>query len=185
MRPFVPSSPRLPTPSLTFLPPPHSLRNRRLRSFLPAPLAASSSSRRPYRRRRDAPSRTPPPSFQQQPQQHQPPRTPPQPQQQRAANAAARGQEDLEEAIYDFMCRSAKPGAFPTREELVAAGRADLAAAVASSGGWLSLGWSPTGAGGAAPRSSGGGHPDYPPETGVYHHRDSLARGSGEDSTEW
>ncbi|KAK8444433.1 hypothetical protein SEVIR_9G135000v4 [Setaria viridis] len=184
MRPFVPSL-RLPTPSLTLLPPPHSLCIPRRRRLLPAPLAASASSRRPYRRRRNAPSRPPPPvpppsSLQQQQQQQ------PRPQQQRAANAAAPGarrQEELEEAIYDFMCRSAKPGAFPTREELVAAGRADLAAAVASSGGWLSLGWSPAGAEGAAPRSSGGGHPDYPPETGVYH-RDDLAPGS-EDDSEW
>jgi hypothetical protein len=86
------------------------------------------------------------------------------------------------------MCRSAKPGAFPTREELVAAGRSDLAAAVASSGGWLSLGWSSTAAEGpattAAPCSSGGGHPDYPPETGVYY-RGDLAPVSVEDSEWW
>jgi hypothetical protein len=86
------------------------------------------------------------------------------------------------------MCRSAKPGAFPTREELVAAGRSDLADAVASSGGWLSLGWSSTAAEGpatmAAPRSSGGGHPDYPPETGVYY-RGDLAPGSVDDSEWW
>jgi hypothetical protein len=87
------------------------------------------------------------------------------------------------------MCRSAKPGAFPTREELLAAGRSDLAAAVASSGGWLSLGWSSsTAAEGpattAAPRSSGGGHTDYPPETGVYY-RGDLVPGSVEDSEWW
>ncbi|CAN6281866.1 unnamed protein product [Urochloa humidicola] len=191
MPPFLPS-PRLPIPSLTLLPPPprfHRLPRRR--RLLPAPLVASASSRRPYRRRhyRNTPSRPPPPPPIQQQQQHQPPR----PIQHRAANAAApgapRSQEELEEAIYDFMRRSAKPGAFPIREELLAAGRADLAAAVASSGGWLSLGWSPAAAaeeeGPAPPRSSGGGHPDYPPAT-VYR-RDGLAPGSedDEDDSEW
>ena len=175
MRPFLPSL-LLPIPPLTLPPPPPHSRRRR---FLPAPLAASY--RRPYRRRhRDAPRQQtprapppPPPSRQQQQQQPRP--------QQRAANGAApgaRGQEELEEAIYDFMCRSAKPGAFPTCEELVAAGRADLAAAVASSGGWLSLGWSSAG---GAPRSSAGGHPDYLPDTGAYHH-DDLAPSSADDS---
>ncbi|CAL4935304.1 unnamed protein product [Urochloa decumbens] len=184
MPPFLPSL-LLPIPSLTILPPPpphpphfHRLPRRRL---LPAPLVASASSRRPYRRRhrhRDAPRRPPPP-----PVHHH------QQQQQRAANAATpsapRGEEELEAAIYDFMRRSAKPGAFPTREELVAAGRADLAAAVASSGGWLSLGWSTAAAAeGPAPRSSGGGHPGYPPAT-VYR-RDGLAPASqDEDDSEW
>lgn len=79
------------------------------------------------------------------------------------------------------MCRSAKPGAFPTREELVAAGRADLAAAVASSGSWLSLGWSRAAAEGPAAAA----HPDYPPETGVYRRTD-LAPSSADDSdSEW
>ncbi|KAL6637629.1 hypothetical protein ACP70R_025201 [Stipagrostis hirtigluma subsp. patula] len=169
----------LPIPPLNLLPPPPPHHRRR---FLPAPLAASSSSRPPprrlYRRRRYAPTRPPTPA----------PAPPPQ---QRAANAAspswgprdARGQEELEAAIYDFMRRSAKPGAFPTREELVAAGRADLAAAVASSGGWLSLGWSSGEEGPAATRPSlgGGVHPDYPPETGVYDHAlASDARGDAE-----
>uniref|UniRef100_A0ACD6A7V5 Uncharacterized protein n=1 Tax=Avena sativa TaxID=4498 RepID=A0ACD6A7V5_AVESA len=65
------------------------------------------------------------------------------------------------------MRSSEKPGAFPTRAELLAAGRADLAAAVESSGGWLSLGWSSSGEErpAAAAASSGGlgVHPDYPP----------------------
>lgn len=65
------------------------------------------------------------------------------------------------------MRGSDKPGAFPTRAELLAAGRADLAAAVQSSGGWLSLGWSDDDDD-ARPRqpssSAGPGvHPDYPP----------------------
>ncbi|KAF8733870.1 hypothetical protein HU200_014722 [Digitaria exilis] len=180
MRPFVPSLLILPTPtpSLVVLPP--HFHRRRL--CLPAPLAASASSRRPYyRRRRDAPRqpplRSPTPSLHQHQQQ-------PRPQQQRPANAAApggRSQEELEEAIFEFMRRSDKPGAFPTREELLAAGRADLAAAVASSGGWLSLGWSSAGSEGPTRRSSGGGHPDYPPSTGVYRH-DGLAPGSEGDS---
>ncbi|XP_021307450.1 uncharacterized protein LOC8067264 isoform X2 [Sorghum bicolor] len=184
----------LPAPALILPAPPRCCHPRR-RCFAPAPLAASSSSssstsphsRQPYYRRRgrrlhDASSQTPTPAPR--------PSSQPQPRP-RDANAAApraRGQEELEAAIYDFMCRSAKPGAFPTREELVAAGRSDLAAAVSSSGGWLSLGWSSsTAAEGpdtmAAPRSSGGAHPDYPPETGVYY-RGDLVPGSVEDS-EW
>lgn len=81
------------------------------------------------------------------------------------------GQEDLEAAIYDFMRSSDKPGAFPTRAELLAAGRADLARAVESSGGWLSLGWSsgdsvsPCVTASASSLDGGAGvHPDYPPE---------------------
>uniref|UniRef100_A0ACD5W8Y5 Uncharacterized protein n=1 Tax=Avena sativa TaxID=4498 RepID=A0ACD5W8Y5_AVESA len=64
------------------------------------------------------------------------------------------------------MRSSDKPGAFPTRAELLAAGRADLAAAVESSGGWLSLGWSSGDERLATPAPSSGGlnmHPDYPP----------------------
>ncbi|KAL6893669.1 hypothetical protein ACP4OV_007767 [Aristida adscensionis] len=170
----------LPLPSLTLTPPPHYRR----RCFLPAPCSASASSRppprRPYRRRRrDAPTRPPTPTPAPTPQR---PRPQPQQQQQSAANAAPRGardQEELEAAIYDFMRRSAKPGAFPTREELVAAGRADLAAAVASSGGWLALGWS-SGAEGTGAASGVGVHPDYPPEAGGYY-RD-LAPGAGGDT---
>jgi hypothetical protein len=156
--------------------------------LLPPPRGASYSRhprRQPYRRRRDGPpippARTPTPTLQ-----HR-----------RAANAAApgpRGQEELEEAIYDFMRRSDKPGRFPTREELVAAGRADLAAAVASSGGWLSLGWSSSSSsldaadGGdsnvtASPVSSGGGHPDYPPQSGLYDR--NLTSGAGDDYGRW
>ncbi|TVU45655.1 hypothetical protein EJB05_05147, partial [Eragrostis curvula] len=177
-----PASLLFPFPSLNLLPPPppppaqHRLPSRRC--VLHAPLAAypASSSRhpwrRPYRRRRDAPFRPPAPP-------------PPPPQQPREpANAAAPGplgQEELEEAIFDFMRRSSKPGAFPTREELLAAGRADLAAAVASCGGWLSLGWSSSYPSSAsmAPVSSGGGHPDYPPQSGRYD-RNNLAPGAAD-----
>ncbi|XP_064938662.1 protein FLOURY ENDOSPERM 6, chloroplastic-like isoform X2 [Musa acuminata AAA Group] len=48
---------------------------------------------------------------------------------------------DVEAEIYEFMRRSAKPMDFPTRDELVAAGRADLAETVAAQGGWLTFGW--------------------------------------------
>lgn len=48
---------------------------------------------------------------------------------------------DVEAEIYEFMVRSAKPELFPTRGELLAAGRGDLVAAVAREGGWLTFGW--------------------------------------------
>ncbi|URE23039.1 hypothetical protein MUK42_06297 [Musa troglodytarum] len=48
---------------------------------------------------------------------------------------------DVEAEIYEFMRRSAKPMNFPTRDELIAAGRADLAETVAAQGGWLTFGW--------------------------------------------
>ncbi|KAJ0982828.1 hypothetical protein J5N97_011083 [Dioscorea zingiberensis] len=51
------------------------------------------------------------------------------------------GSEDLEAEVYEFMEASGKPEVFPTRQELVAAGRGDLAEAIASHGGWLALGW--------------------------------------------
>jgi hypothetical protein len=182
------SSVLLPIQPLNLLPPPPPPPPRHRCRFLPAPLAASyrPPRRQPYRRRRrrdGPPSRPPAPTS-----------PPPAPQQQRPANAAAPSQDDLEEAIYDFMRRSDKPGRFPTREELVAAGRADLAAAVASSGGWLSLGWSSSSSsldaadGGdsnvtASPVSSGGGHPDYPPQSGLYDR--NLTSGAGDDYGRW
>lgn len=48
---------------------------------------------------------------------------------------------DVEAEIYEFMVRSAKPELFPTRGELLAAGRGDLVDAVAREGGWLAFGW--------------------------------------------
>ncbi|XP_072955777.1 protein PTST homolog 2, chloroplastic isoform X3 [Typha angustifolia] len=48
---------------------------------------------------------------------------------------------DLEAEIYDFMQKSSKPSHFPTKGELIAAGRSDLAAAVVAEGGWLAFGW--------------------------------------------
>lgn len=47
----------------------------------------------------------------------------------------------LESEIFDFMERSANPSRFPTKEELIAAGRMDLAEAIAAQGGWFTLGW--------------------------------------------
>ncbi|KAL7132927.1 hypothetical protein ABFS83_12G108100 [Erythranthe nasuta] len=51
------------------------------------------------------------------------------------------GDAELEAEIMDFMAKSEKPAMFPTRKELIAAGRIDLAEAVKKRGGWFSLGW--------------------------------------------
>ncbi|MQL86056.1 hypothetical protein Taro_018593, partial [Colocasia esculenta] len=48
---------------------------------------------------------------------------------------------DLEMEIYDFMQMSAKPSDFPSKAELIAAGRVDLVEAIAAQGGWLAYGW--------------------------------------------
>ncbi|KAG8097808.1 hypothetical protein GUJ93_ZPchr0013g35974 [Zizania palustris] len=148
-----------PTPVLTLAAPPRAAR-RRGRLLLLGPLAAaSSSSSRPPRNRR---------VYRRQ-------RAPPTPGTERRAYNVAGDEEGLEEAIFEFMCRSDKPGAFPTRAELVAAGRTDLAVAVDSCEGWLSLGWPSDDVGMAAEIPSGaaskasavGVHPDYPPEAGA------------------
>ncbi|KAL2349308.1 hypothetical protein Fmac_003308 [Flemingia macrophylla] len=47
----------------------------------------------------------------------------------------------LESEILEFMQSSDKPGVFPTKEELVAAGRVDLVNAIVREGGWLAFGW--------------------------------------------
>ncbi|XP_068635402.1 protein PTST homolog 2, chloroplastic-like [Aristolochia californica] len=47
----------------------------------------------------------------------------------------------LEEEIFHFMRRSSKPERFPTKEELIAAGRMDLVEGIIAEGGWLALGW--------------------------------------------
>jgi hypothetical protein len=47
----------------------------------------------------------------------------------------------LEAEILEFMKYSKKPDAFPSKKELVEAGRMDLVDAIANRGGWLSLGW--------------------------------------------
>lgn len=47
----------------------------------------------------------------------------------------------LESEILEFMKKSEKPGVFPSKEELVNAGRVDLVEAIVEKGGWLSMGW--------------------------------------------
>lgn len=49
--------------------------------------------------------------------------------------------EDLEAEVFEFMEGSGNPCLFPSRQELIAAGRGDLAEAIASRGGWLAYGW--------------------------------------------
>ena len=51
------------------------------------------------------------------------------------------GDSGLEQEILEFMRKSEKPEAFPSRKELVDGGRMDLVEAIAEKGGWLSLGW--------------------------------------------
>lgn len=48
---------------------------------------------------------------------------------------------DVEEEVYEFMMQSDNPELFPTKEELLAAGREDLVDAMSGQGGWLVLGW--------------------------------------------
>ncbi|GFZ00121.1 5'-AMP-activated protein kinase-like protein [Actinidia rufa] len=47
----------------------------------------------------------------------------------------------LEVKILEFMKESEKPEVFPTKEELIDAGRMDLVEAIVKRGGWFSLGW--------------------------------------------
>lgn len=47
----------------------------------------------------------------------------------------------LEAEVLEFMQNSNNPEAFPTKEELVAAGRVDLVEAIVKRGGWLAYGW--------------------------------------------
>ncbi|BBG94189.1 5'-AMP-activated protein kinase-related protein [Prunus dulcis] len=51
------------------------------------------------------------------------------------------GDFTLETEILEFMKSSKKPGAFPSKKELLESGREDLVDAIARKGGWLSLGW--------------------------------------------
>lgn len=41
----------------------------------------------------------------------------------------------------DFMAKSDKPEMFPTKKELIRAGRIDLVNAIKEKGGWYSFGW--------------------------------------------
>ncbi|KAF8390281.1 hypothetical protein HHK36_024806 [Tetracentron sinense] len=51
------------------------------------------------------------------------------------------GDPALEAEIFEFMLKSKKPDFFPTKKELLDAGRMDLVEGIAKQGGWLSLGW--------------------------------------------
>ncbi|KAG0468914.1 hypothetical protein HPP92_018242 [Vanilla planifolia] len=51
------------------------------------------------------------------------------------------GRYELEAEIYGFMAKSENPSEFPSKEALIAAGREDLAIAIAKEGGWLAYGW--------------------------------------------
>ncbi|CAM8919283.1 unnamed protein product [Rhodiola kirilowii] len=51
------------------------------------------------------------------------------------------GDWDLEAEILEFMRNSGKPAAFPSKDELVEAGRMDLVKGIVREGGWLALGW--------------------------------------------
>lgn len=48
---------------------------------------------------------------------------------------------ELEENVYEFMRTSQNPYSFPTKKELLDAGRADLALSISMRGGWFALGW--------------------------------------------
>lgn len=48
---------------------------------------------------------------------------------------------DLEEEIYGFMEISANPTIFPSKEDLIVAGREDLVRAIAKKRGWMAYGW--------------------------------------------
>ena len=47
----------------------------------------------------------------------------------------------LEAEILEFMRNSEKPEAFPSKKELVDAGRMDLVEGIKRQGGWLAMGW--------------------------------------------
>ncbi|KAG9444533.1 hypothetical protein H6P81_015873 [Aristolochia fimbriata] len=53
----------------------------------------------------------------------------------------SRSDIDLEEEIFEFMTKSSNPERFPSKEELIAAGRMDLVDGISKQGGWLALGW--------------------------------------------
>lgn len=59
----------------------------------------------------------------------------------RCGNWDGEGDSELEAEILEFMKNSEKPEAFPSKKELVDAGRMDLVDAIRKRGGWLSLGW--------------------------------------------
>ncbi|XP_042454533.1 protein FLOURY ENDOSPERM 6, chloroplastic-like [Zingiber officinale] len=57
------------------------------------------------------------------------------------ASGVMRRRVELEAQIYEFMRKAGNLDAFPTREELIAAGRSDLVEAISFHGGWLAFGW--------------------------------------------
>ncbi|KAF8040547.1 hypothetical protein BT93_B2698 [Corymbia citriodora subsp. variegata] len=56
-------------------------------------------------------------------------------------NGEREGDWDLEAEILEFMRDSGNPDLFPTKKQLLDAGRMDLVEAILRQGGWLSLGW--------------------------------------------
>lgn len=50
-------------------------------------------------------------------------------------------EEELERQIYEFMKNSNIPNDFPTKKQLLDAGRLDLVTAISNTGGWLAFGW--------------------------------------------
>ncbi|XP_048135902.1 protein PTST homolog 2, chloroplastic isoform X2 [Rhodamnia argentea] len=56
-------------------------------------------------------------------------------------NEEREGDWDLEGEIFEFMRDSGNPDLFPTKKQLINAGRMDLVEAILRQGGWLSLGW--------------------------------------------
>ncbi|KAM5567093.1 hypothetical protein ABKV19_015289 [Rosa sericea] len=59
----------------------------------------------------------------------------------RCRDSDLEGDFALEAEILEFMKGSEKPEAFPSKRDLVEAGRLDLVDAIVREGGWLSLGW--------------------------------------------
>ncbi|CAM6100033.1 unnamed protein product [Calypogeia fissa] len=55
--------------------------------------------------------------------------------------SSGEGNLDLELELLRFIQQSSKPDAFPSRQDLISAGRADLARAIDQEGGWLVAGW--------------------------------------------
>ncbi|XP_057852986.2 protein PTST homolog 2, chloroplastic isoform X2 [Cryptomeria japonica] len=51
------------------------------------------------------------------------------------------GNAMLEEEVFQFMEVSEKPNHFPTKQELLDAGRSDLVSKILTQGGWLAAGW--------------------------------------------
>ncbi|KAJ7953742.1 5'-AMP-activated protein kinase-related [Quillaja saponaria] len=59
----------------------------------------------------------------------------------RCKNWDSEGDFSLEAEILEFMKNSKNPEAFPSKKDLVDAGRIDLVDAIVKKGGWLSFGW--------------------------------------------